>query len=819
MLNDLRLALRSFRNHPGFALAAVGTFAVGIGATTAIFSTVNAALLRPLPYPRSQDIRFIGTAMTDGRTTTGRVSAVEFARINDPALSIASAAASTPPFEATVVGRDGRPMAITVAGAGEGFFDVFGLPLALGRTFTPDEHLPITGPGGPPPSVVISYPLWRDLYGGDPDIVTKSLNVLEFNGNIPIVGVAARDFDTPAGTDVWFNVRLDIKGAATGSAPGSQGHGLDVYLRIKPGTPPERLENEIGGIMRILGREFPVMADKRVFTSRTLVEVLVGDLSTTLIIVLSASALLLLLACVNVTNLLLARGAVRIREMAVRVALGATRGRIVRQLVTESLVLAGGGAVAGVALAFAAVRLLLAFGVSELPRLDAIPFDAPVLLFAVGLVLVSGVVVGLAPALRLAATDIRSLMNDGGRSASTGRSQHRMLVTMIVSEIALAIVLVAGAGWLVRSFANQQNTDPGFDSEGRLIANVLVPFAKYNGPEKLAGWANAVGERLSAIGGVTSVGSTMVFPLRKPFPPLATPYVGFPEELDDPDNPRPAHPISVSANFFEAMGITLVAGRPFNADDRAGAPPVTIVNETFVRKYLSGRDPLKTRFATGYPVVDPKTMMTIVGVVEDVKYVSLAETTLPLFYRPQTQMPYWQPTIVVRTSRSDPATIASSVRAAIEEVDSQLLIRLDTVPQLVSSSLTLQRLGMTLMLIFAATALALAAIGIYGVISYASAQRVGEVATRMALGATPGNVFWLMVNQGRTLSVVGTLLGVAAAFAAGRVVASRLYQVTASDPAILVSAVGLVLAITFLAVVVPAHRASRINPARLLRLE
>ena len=818
MLKDFVLALRSLSRQPAFTITAILTFAVGIGATTAIFSTVNAALLRPLPYPHSGDIRSIGTAMTDGRPTTGRVSALEFARINDPALSIAKIAASPPQSEATVIGRDGAPMPISVAGAGEGFFDLFGLPMTLGRTFTPEEHLPISGPNGPPPSVVISYPLWRDLYGSDPDIASRSLHVLEFNGAIPIVGVAARDFDTPAGTDVWFNFRFDLKSAATGSAPGSQGHNLDVYLRMKPGTKQERLENEIGGVMSVLGREFPVMADKRVFTTRTLVEVLVGDLSSTLIIVLSASALLLLLACVNVTNLLLARGAVRIREMSVRMALGATRGRIVRQLLTESLVLATAGAIAGVGLAYASVKLLMAFGVSDLPRLDAVPFDARVLLFAAGIMLVCGVLVGLAPALRLAATDIKSLMNDGGRSASSSRSQHRMLGTMIVSEIALAIVLVASAGWLVRSFANQQNTDPGFASEGRVVASVLVPFAKYNSPDKLLAWAHEVGERLRAIPGVTAVGSTQVLPLRKPAPLLNTLYVAFPEQLDDPNNPRPAHPISVSANFFETMGIKMIAGRPFNADDKSGALPVTIVNQTFLRKYLSGRDPLKTQFAVGFPVIDPKSMMTIVGVVDDVKYTSLAEVTEPIYYRPEMQMPVWQPTVVVHTALADPGTLVPSVRAAFATVDPQLVVRVDTLPRIVSSSLTLQRLGMMLMLIFAGTALVLAAIGIYGVISYASAQRVGEVATRMALGATPENVFWLMVNQGRTLSIIGTLLGVAAAFAAGRVVASQLYQVRASDPTILVSAVALVLGITFLAVVAPARRAARVNPAGVLRL-
>jgi putative ABC transport system permease protein len=275
----------------------------------------------------------------------------------------------------------------------------------------------------------------------------------------------------------------------------------------------------------------------------------------------------------------------------------------------------------------------------------------------------------------------------------------------------------------------------------------------------------------------------------------------------------------VSPNFFEVMGIKMMGGRAFTSADRQGTTPVTIVNRSFVRRYLGGRDPLREQFAFGYPTIDPKTMRAIVGVVDDVKYGSLAEAPEPIFYVPQDQAPYWQQTIVVATSLSDPMTIVPSVRAAIRSVDPQLLVQFASVQQIVSSSLRLQRLGLMLMMVFAFAALGLAAIGIYGVIAYSSAQRVGEVATRMALGATPANVFWLMVNQGRTLSVLGMLLGLMAAFATGRVIASQLYEVRASDPLILVSAVALVLMITFLAIVLPARRASRVDPARVLRLD
>jgi predicted permease len=821
MWNDLTFALRTFRRQPTFTIAAIATLAIGIGATTAIFSIVNAALLRPLPYPRVQDVRVLGTTMTDGRPTTGKVSPMELGRLLDPSLSLAAVAAGTSTFEATVIGQDGTPRALSAAGVGEGFFELFGLPMALGRAFTHQEHAPSTAPNGPPPVVVISYRLWRGLFGGDPSIVNKTLDVLELGGGgVRIVGVAAPAFDTPHGTDAWYNLRIDLPAATAGSTPGSQGHSLDGYVRIKPGARSERFGRELDTVMNRIAGEFPFVAKYRVYTSKTLVQATVGDLGATLIIVFTASALLLLLACVNVTNLLLARAAVRAREIAIRAALGGSPGRILRQLLTESVALAGAGAGVGLALGFVSVRLLLALGISTLPRLERVPFDASVFLFAFGVALTTGALVGLAPALRLLSTDLKSVMNASGRSATGGRMHHRILGTMIVSEIALAIVLVAGAGWLVRSFANQEQTDPGFSSAGRLAVNVLVPFAKYNSPEKVGSWSRDVTDRLRAIPAVSAVGSTSTFPLRRGRETLgAVTYLAFQDQLDDPDHPRPVHPMSVSPEYFDAMGIRMIAGRGFTDDDRQHTTGVAIVNRTFVRKYLPGRDPLQARFAVGYPTIDPKSMMSIVGVVDDVKYGSLAEAVEPMYYAPQAQAPYWQPTFVVKTTNPDPRPLESGIRAAVRGADPQLLVRIDPVGSIVASSVTLQRLGMMLMVIFAGIALCLAAIGIYGVIAYASAQRVGEVATRMALGATPGHVFWLMLTQGRTLSAVGTVLGVAGAFAAGRVISNQLYQVRATDPLTLISSAVLVLIIAFTAIVIPARRASRISPAHVLRLD
>lgn len=333
-------------------------------------------------------------------------------------------------------------------------------------------------------------------------------------------------------------------------------------------------------------------------------------------------------------------------------------------------------------------------------------------------------------------------------------------------------------------------------------------------------WSRAVDERLATIPGVKAVGSTTTLPFRRGRETLANvTYLGFEEQVNDPDHPRPVHPVGVSREFFDAMGIRMIAGRRFTADDRVGTTPVVIVNQSFVRRYLAGRDPLTARFAIGYPTIDPKSMMTVVGVVDDVKYGSLAEVVEPIYYTPLDQTPTWQPTIVLWTALSDPSRIGSAVRAAVSDVDPQLLIRVEPLSQTVASSLGPQRLGLLLMSLFALAALGLAAIGIYGVIVYASAQRVGEVATRMALGATPSHVFWLMMNQGRTLAIAGTIIGLGVAYAAGRAGSGLLYEVRASDPVTLISATALVVGITFLSIVVPARRASQVDPSRILRLD
>jgi putative ABC transport system permease protein len=730
--------------------------------------------------------------------TTGNLSPVEVLRLNDPQLSIVRAA-GLQGQDVTLLLSDGTPTKTRAYIVTEGFFELFGLPMSVGPYPTPPP------PGNAPPSVIISYRMWQDLFGGDPAVVGKPLRFAEIATTVG--GVAPRDFDTPHGASFWVQVAADPRGVA---------HNFEGIMRMKPGANIDRVKSEMAAVMAGVARDFPPSADNRVYVVRPLVESIVGELGPILLVVLSATAVLLVLACVNVTNLLLARGAARAREMAVRVAIGAGRGRIVRQLVTESLLLATAGAVVGVLAAYALVRLLLAFGAAELPRLDTVTFDWRVLLFASVALVVSGVLVGFAPALRLAATDVRTLMNEGGRSASAGRGTTRWLRALTVAEVALAVTLVAGAGWLVRSFDNLRTADPGFASSDRLMFDAALFGPQFRDGATVQAGFTALMDGVRSINGVLAAGSTFNFPLR----------LGAENSLlvhfhDDPDA---AHNVNsrqriVSPGFFAAMGIRLLGGRDFSADDRPGSPRVAIVNRTFARMYLAGKDPLGVRFSAGYPEIDRNVAWTIIGVVEDVRQRSLSLAGEPAYYSSSGQGGPPRQSIVLHTATADSAALRSAIRDAARKVNPQMPVDIERVSDIVGSTISRQRLGMMLMLGFGAAAVLLAAVGIYGVIAYAAAERQGEMAVRLALGASPRTVFGLMLKQGRTMAFVGAAIGLIVAYYAGRFVSSRLYEVRASDPMILGLATMLVVGIALGATLIPAYRAARLSPARVLRPE
>ena len=577
LLQDLRFALRSLRRTPAFPLAAIGTLAIGIGATTAIFSTVNAVLLKPLPYPSPEDLYSLRTALTDGRVTTGNLSPVEILRLNDPSLSIVRAA-GLQSNDVTLLRNDGTPLKTRACAVSEGFFDLFGLPMTLGG-FTNAPPAPNT-----PPTVVMSYRMWQDLYGGDSAVVGKPIRFAEITTTV--AGVAPREFDTPHGADFWFQIPLDPQGV---------NHSLEGFMRVKPGTTIDRARSEMAGVMASVARDFPASATARVYVVRPLVESIVGDLGPILVVVLSATGVLLALACVNVTNLLLARGASRAREMAVRVALGAGRGRIVRQLLTESILLATAGAVVGVVAAYAFVRLLLTIGASQLPRLDALSFDGRVLLFALAVLVVQRLPGGLragAPA----GGDRRQDPDERERPVGIGRARHRALAERDDDRPDRARRHARGGCGLARSQLRQPahrrsrfrcRRTPGVR---RLGARSEIPGQRRGAH---AAFTDLL-DRLRGLHGVAAAASTFNFPLRTgPENSLFVHLQGDPMDSAHTHNSRQR---SVSPGFFAAMGIKLLAGRDFNADDRPESTRVAIVNRTFARRYLSGRDPAHGAF-------------------------------------------------------------------------------------------------------------------------------------------------------------------------------------------------------------------------------
>ena len=807
VLQDVRVTLRAFRRSPGFPLTAIATLALGVGATTAIFTALSAVLLKPLPYPNPQDLYSLRTALTDGRVTTGLLSGGEIYRLNDPKLSI-ERAAGFQPGDLTLLAADETPSRVTVYAVGEGFFELFGLPMTIGGfshdDFTPFQPPPPNAPPqpGPLPAVVISTRLWKTLYNGDPAVIGKPIRFAEFNSTVS--GVAPRDFDIPHGADIWIAQR---------TPPNDVNHGQEGFVRLRRGTTIERAKGEMSQVMSGLARDFPGSDRNRVYVTKPLVESIVGDLGPILIIVMSATGLLLLLACVNVANLLLARGAARAREMAVRAALGAGWGRLVRQLVTESMVLAAAGTIVGVAVGAIGLRALLAIGASKLPRLDAVPFDARVLAFSLVTLIVIGAIIGLAPAARLMRSDMKTLMNDSSRSASAGRGTTRWLMAMTVAEVALAIMLLAGAGWLVRGFANLRKTEAGFVTDKRLLFDVSFLGPRYPNPDAVRQAHLDLMAAVRSVRGVSDVGLVSAYPMRGRLEgSLVTQFHG--EPFDAPSAPVTRQRF-VSPGLFQAMGTSLAQGRDFVSTDRANR--VAVVNRVFVERYLRGRDPIGVQFSAGYPTPDPSNEVTIVGVVDDVRQKSLAEPAEPAFYLSMTQAPFRRATAVVLMSQSDPSAVERGIRAEVRKLDPMMAIDFELASDLVGSTLRRQQLGMTLMLIFGGIAIVLAAVGIYGVVSYAGSLRREEMATRLALGASPQSVFLLVMRQGATLGVVGAGIGLTLAYLSGTVVSNRVYAIRASDPLILTVATVLIIVITFLATTIPAARAARVNPANALQ--
>ncbi|MDQ3950173.1 MAG: ABC transporter permease, partial [Gemmatimonadota bacterium] len=762
---DLTYALRALRAAPAFTAVALLTLAVGIGANTAIFSVVREVLVRPLPFPDSDRVVRIWQASRANNQPRERMSEPTFRDIRAAARGFQSMGlywyAAGGGIDLTGTGSAQRLEAAYVS---DGFFETLSRPALLGRTLRPEEN--VRGRDG---VVVLSHGFWERQFGGDRKILGRHLTL---DGDpYTVVGVMPPDFTYPAERlDIW----VPLTQITEDESPRARDNRfLDAIGRLGPGATLGGARAELGAVVGRLAQQHP---EDKLYPDVTVVpirEAITGEIRTPLLVLLGAVSFVLLIACVNIASLLLARATVRQRELAVRAALGAGRGRIARQLLTESLTLALIGGVLGLGLAYAGVRGLGALGASELPRASSIAIDPVVLGFTFGIAVASGLLFGLLPAIRAASPDLQRALRAGARGTVGGRGQ-RLRGALVVAEVALAVVLVAGAGLATKSFARLLDVNPGFRPENVLTVTISLPSG--TAYDKSPAYLETLLERIRVVPGVRAVGAAKDLPLRGTgeerrlrVPPSA-----------DGSTPREAPRINVfhvGGDYFRVMGIPVREGRVFDRTDRQGAPVGFVVNEALARRYFPNGG------AVGKNLVFLFGEVPIVGVVGDVRQRSLTEPAEPMAYIHLPQNMRYGLTLVVRTE-GDPLRYTAAVREAISAASrDQTITSISTLESIVGGTMARPRLLATLLLLFGTMGLTLGALGIYGVLAYAVSQRRQEIGVRVALGAAPRSIIRLIVGQGMGLTVVGMVAGLAGAFVVTRVMQSVLYQVGVTDPA------------------------------------
>jgi predicted permease len=797
---DLAYALRRLRRAPGFTLVATATIAVGIGANAAIFSVVNAVLLKPLPF--AQPERLVRVFQTwEGRRVV--YSPQNFLDLQAEARSFEGLAAVD---EGGVTLTSGGP-AERVEGAmvSASFFDVIRVRPVRGRGFLPGENDP-----GRSKVAVLGHRLWSQRFGADGAVVGRTVQL----NREPylVVGIAPRDFSFPEGAELWTPLEHDevFRTKSRGAWY------LTVIGRLRPGVPVERARDEVATIAARLARQYPDADEGVGATVTSLHEALVGNARSALLVLLGAVGLVLLIACVNVANLLLARVAAREVELAVRSALGASRSRLLRQLLTESLLLATLGGLAGIFLAWVSLDSLLALQPQGLPRLAEVRVDRGVAVFTAVLSIVTGLLFGTFPALHTTRRAAAQTLREGSRGLLFGRG-GRLRSGLVVAQMALAMVLLAGAGLLVRSFAQLRRVDPGFRPEGALTFRIALPETAYaNDPRRVAFFDDLLA-RLRALPGVRSAGAVSGLPLGGTRMSFSFEVVGRP-----PLTPaqQPSMELKIATpDYFRALGVSLRRGRSFGKGDVAGAPPVVLLSEAAVRRFFPGEDPLGQRLKIGLRTTKGSAGGEVVGVVSDVKEGGLAEESLPEVYLPYAQVPFESMDVLLRTEVG-PLSLLSAVQGVVRGLDPELAIaRVRTLDDVVARSVSQPRFYTLLLGAFAAMALLLAAIGIFGVLSYAVVQRAREIGIRVALGAHPAQVQRMVLGHALLLSVAGVAAGLAGALALGRAVAGLLFNLSPGDPATLGGVAALLITVALLASYLPARQATRVDPLVALRSE
>lgn len=796
---DTRYGARLLLRSPGFSIIAILTLALGIGANTAIFSVVSAVLLRPLPFPEPDRLVRVWESSPQGNRRNV-VNPLNFLYWRERSRSFQQIAAVSW-WPANLTGY-GEPLAVEGSRVSAEFFSVLRITPFLGRGFLPEE-----GIAGRDDVVILSYGLWQSRYGGDRAILGKKITV---NGHpCAIVGVLPPDFHFPRSkAEVWTTMPIDRSDART------DGRNLTTVGRLKPGVSVAQARADMAAIAGQLSREWPAMDKDWSADVVPLLEDLTENVRLPLLVLLASVGLVLLIACANVANLLLMRSTGRLREVALRTALGAGRGRILRQLLSESLLLSAAGWILGLAVAYWGLHALLALMPTSttLPRIESIRLDAGVFLFAIGIAVLTAVLFGLVPAIQVSRPQIQAALQRG--TSRTGVGGSRMFrQTFVVAEIALALLLLAGAGLLMRSFARLVSVNPGFSSEHLLTMEVFTSGVKYGQDQKRAQYLDRILEEIRKIPGVRAAGSVHFLPLTG----LNSGSCFGPAPGPQPDISSPsAEFLVISPSYFQTMGTSMLAGRDFGDRDRLGSPGAIIVNHAFAQKFFAGQDPVGKRLNVCWGFPNPG---EIVGVVADARQAELAVSPQPTIFLANAQAPMYMARLVVR-ARSDPRQMVRPVEAAIHRVDSEQAVSdVQTMEEVFSDSVARPRFQLALLLVFAGLAVVLASIGIYGVVSYSVSQRIQEIGIRVALGARAADVSRLVLREGLLLGALGVLLGLTGALASMRVLRSLLFEVTPTDPLTLVSVACLLLGVATIAALVPARRAAKVDPMVALRYE
>ena len=790
---DIGYALRMLRRTPGFTLVAVATLALGIGANSAIFSVVHGVLLQSLPFRDADRLYRVRMLYPDGTSYTA-LSPPDFMNVREENRVFEGVEAYTTGM-VTLVGT-GEPREVRVARITDGLFALLGIPLSHGRGFLLDEHQP-----NRESAVILDHGFWVRVFGGDPNVLGRSVSASGLTYNI--VGVLAPGAKLTAEADIYLPLKYNEVFSAT-TATGRRSESLAVLGRAR-GVGAAQIDADVRAIGARLQQAFPDTNASVTFNVIELRQLVVGDVRTPLLVLMGAVAFVLLVACVNVANLLLARAAARQGELAVRAALGAGRGRLLRQLLTEAVVLGLAGGVVGLAIAYLATRALVAARPADIPRLDEIGVSATAVLFTLACSLATSVIFGVLPALQATRGGLTRGLQEGGRSGGAGGQRIRS--TLVVAEMTLAVVLLTGAGLLIRSFIEMTRVDAGFHAEEAMTFRVTMD--EYQQRQQLVNRVAEFEHRLRALPGVTAAGAATVLPLSGLGNIWNFSVEGAPPP--PPDVNQEIAVASVTPDYFRAMRIPLRSGRLFSEADRSDALQVAIVNEATVSRWFGGHDPVGRRV-----VVGARTPV-IVGVVANVLQRDPGQPPVPQLFSPYTQVTTRSIRFVVRTT-GDPLQLASAIRAELRSLDARLAIAEFTpLDQLLERSVARPRFYTELLMLFAGIALVLAATGIFGLTSYTVAQRTREISIRMALGARAVDMLRMIVGRAVMLAAVGALIGTAAALALGRVIQQQLFGVGVFDPLTIV-AVLLVLGFSAAAAsFLPARRAARLDPAAALR--